>query len=208
MHPTNTFIDALYSKYCIDDTPDMVDLPQMDGHQRYCEFVGFDKLINDLKNVFNLYLIDLTNHNIKTFADSNLNTEPFIFKKLCSLNLSKNNLENWTDVLKITSSMPSLVELMLSSNPIKVPNDNEREQMVQKLNKLKTLIIGNVNYSWNDFLLCSIIWPNVEKLYLFENKIYHLNIPDDCLQNLKYLSLSKNPIADWNEISKLGKLKW
>lgn len=209
MHSTNTFVDALYSKYCIDDTPDMVDLPQIDGHQRYCEFVGFDKLINDLKNVFNRHLIDLSNYNIKTLADdSNFNNEQFIFTKLYSLNLSINNLDNWNEILKITNSMPSLVELMLSSNPIKVPNNDELEKFAEKLNKLKTLVIGNVNYSWNDLLNCSKIWPNVEKLYLFENKIQHLNIPDNCLTNLKYLSLSKNPISDWKEISKLGKLNW
>ncbi|KAH9422532.1 hypothetical protein DERP_003208 [Dermatophagoides pteronyssinus] len=209
MNNRKSFIDALYSKYCDDDETAIIDLPQLDGHRRVCEWVGMEKIKNQLKNLNNLRWIDLSDQQIdRPYNDDNdFDQNQFHLPKACSLYLAKNFLTNWLDIAKIIKLTPLIEELILSSNPLRPPSDKEIVEICDHFKRLKAIILGDLNYDWSSLLQCSKLWPSIERISLFENQIQTIQIVDNNqFENLKFLSLSKNPISDWNEICMLGKL--
>lgn len=200
----NSFLDALYEKYGDDGELDVIELPQNDGHRRVAEYVGFDQLISKLKNVTNLQFINLSDMCV---SHCDVLDEKLRFPKAYSLDLSLNQIKTWLEVSRIVLLMTSLRELMLTSNPLQVPNSDDIKEIGTTCQNLHTVVLGNLSYAWQDVKKCLALFPEVEKLSLFENKVTQIDLKGDCLQNLKFLSLSKNPIVDWNEIAKLGILK-
>lgn len=199
-----TFLDALYLKYCDDTAVDEVDLPQNDGHKRVCEYVGFDSLKETLKNVTNLSFINLADMNIS--ACGLVDPQKFCLTKAQSLDLSLNQLANWQEVSRIVSLTECLWDLILSSNPLSSPVEQEIEDIKVCFKTLRVAVLGNLSYTWNDVCKCAMLWPTIQKLNLFQNNITQLSPVDNLVKNLTYLSLSKNPISDWKEICKLGSL--
>lgn len=198
-----TFLSALHSKYCDDDGRS---LEQLDFGNRKCQFVGFDRVLQNLKNVTNLRVINLSAMKISTH--DNVDDRDFMLRQLASLDLSHNRIESWLTVAKIVQLAKPLLELVLSSNPLKSPTDKEIGDIGSTLANLKVIILGDMSYTWADVQRCVSLWPNVERLNLFKNRIAELNMPHcDFLANLKSLSLSTNPISDWREICKLAKLQ-
>lgn len=198
-----SFLDALYSKYCNEELFDGVELVQNDGHRRVCEYVGFDQLKEKLKNVANLRYINVSDLNI---SNCEIVDPKFKLQKAYFLDLSSNLLQCWQQILKIVQLTPFLNEIVLSSNPLKIPTDDDLKVIGDHFKKLKVIVLGNLNYDWNDINKCLKLSPNIEQLSLFDNKIADINLKENCLQNLNFLSLSKNPISNWSEIEKLGTL--
>ncbi|KAH7639638.1 tubulin-specific chaperone e-like protein [Dermatophagoides farinae] len=168
-----------------------------------------EKIKNRLKNLSNLRYIDLSDQNVDRPYDEHddLNNHQFQLSKTHSLYLANNQLTNWLDIAKIVEMTPILEELVLSSNPLMPPSDEEIIQIGDRFIRLKLIVLGDLHYDWNAILQCSKLWPSIQRMSLFVNQIQTIQIlNDNQFRNLKFLSLSKNPITDWNEIQKLGKL--
>lgn len=199
----STFIDALYAKYCDDRPVDQVELEQKNGTKRVTEYVGFDKLMDSLKNVTNLQNIILPDEGISRCGEINLDRfTPF---KAHTLDLSFNKLTNWQEVTRIVQLTKCLSELILTSNPLPVITQEEIETCKDTFDTLRVVVLGGLGYSWREVCQCALLWPNIVKLNLFGNSIVTLD-PVTILQNLTYLSFSTNCISNWEELCKLGSL--
>lgn len=202
---TCSFIEALYAKYCDDRPVEEIELEQKEpGHRRITEYVGFDKVMQSLKNVTNLQYINLANTRISSCGT--IDQSKFAPLKAKSLDLALNRLSSWRVVFQIAQITKSLSELILTSNPLRAITQDELESYQGEFDNLREVVLGDMAYTWNDVFPCFVLWPKLQKINLFSNKIVQLTSIHEKLKNLTYISLSKNPISDWNEICKLGNL--
>lgn len=210
----NTFIDALYLKYCYEDSDELsdeIELPQSDGHRRVCEFIGFDKIKEELRNVKDLQFIDLSDYSIYAASNQSNQSDELKLKRLRHLNISRNKIKSWTVLACIIDLAPNIEEIILTGNPLpSTISDEEFGRISEKFKRLTTVVIGNVGFTWSCFYNgCLRLWPNIEILNLFKNNISDIKIDESflSLHNLTFLNLANNPISDWKEIYKLGRLK-
>lgn len=202
---TCSFIEALYAKYCDDRPVEEIELVQKEpGHRRVTEYIGFDKLMQSLKNVTNLQHINLANARISSCGT--FDQTKFAHLKAISLDLALNRLSNWRTVFQISQITKSLWELILTGNPLQTITEDELESYQGELDNLREIVLGDLKYTWSDVSRCFSLWPKLQKINLFGNSIVQITNVHENLKSLTYISLSKNPISDWNEICKLGSL--
>lgn len=67
-----------------------------------------------------------------------------------------------------------------------------------------------MNYDWRDIQLITSIFPSLKSISVPFNKIYSLEKPisDTSLEKIVDLTLEGNSISNWDEMLKLGHLKW
>jgi hypothetical protein len=199
-----SFTEAIERRY-VDMTSvpkEALKLPQNEGNDRTIELVGFERVSEIQRSFEGLIEVNVSNMNISyCHNDCHQLIKPLSHTK--SLILSNNLLESWTEVAKIISIIPLLNDLVLSYNKLKLPVVQEID--FHSFKTIKTLVLNHIDYDWNDILYCAQMWPNVQRLDLWDNRITDLKIPEpplfDCLQ---YLSLCENSICSWNQICKLG----
>ena len=195
-----SFIDAIEQRY-IDNciiAKEVLELPQNAGKQRTIELVGFEKTFEKLVEV-----------NVSRMAIAFFGNDSQSLLRLLThtktLILSHNLLTDWSQVALIVQNISSLTDLVLSFNKLKIPSVDQLD--LKSFQTIKTLIIDNIDYNWNDILFCSQMWPNIERLDVWGNRITELTSPEPPLfQHLEYLSLCNNAIKDWYQICKLGSL--
>lgn len=126
------------------------------------------------------------------------------------LDLSKNLLNSWEEVAKITQQLHYLKNLNLSNNQLALPDDPVT--LKEAFSILEVIILMRMNYSWPQIHQCSQMWPYLLHLVIPFNVIQTLDIPEpDRLMNLEHLDMEGNCIEQWSEVQKLGhlpKLKW
>lgn len=201
---TCSFIEALYAKYCDDEPVEEVELEQKEpGHRRTTEYIGFDKLMQNLKNLTNLQYINLANARISSCGSVD---QKFTQLQTKSLDVALNKISSWQVVLQIVHLTKALSILILTGNPLRPITEDELESYQGEFDNLREIVLGELAYTWSDICRCSVLWPQLEKINLFGNSIVQLTPIHEKLNNLTYISLSKNPITDWHEICKLGNL--
>ena len=129
--------------------------------------------LQGLESFINLEHLSLYNNRLE-----HIDVELSAFKKLKTLNLSRNNLT----YLSITH-LPKLEKMYLFDNGIKTLN-------LTHLTKLKILKVNNnkietLNYSH---------MLKLEKMYIFNNQLETINIHD--LPSLQYMDCRQNPMPD------------
>lgn len=203
---TCSFIEALYAKYCDDRPVEEVELEQKEpGHRRTTEYIGFDKLMQNLKHLTNLQYINLANAQISSCGL--VDQSKFSPLQTKSLDLALNKISSWQVVLQIVQLTKALSVFILTGNPLQAITEDELESYQGELNNLREIVLGELAYTWSDICRCSVLWPQLEKINLFGNSIVQLTPIHEKLNSLTYISLSKNPINDWGEICKLGNLQ-
>lgn len=202
---TCSFIEALYAKYCDDQPVEEVVLEQKEPeHKRTTEYIGFDKLMQNLKNLTNLGYINLANARISSCGS--VDQDKFTQLRTKSLDIALNKISSWQVVLEIVHLTKTLQVLILTGNPLQAITDDELESYQGQFENLREIVLGELAYTWSDICKCSKLWPQLKTINLFGNSIVQLTSINEKLSNLTYISLSKNPINDWHEICKLGNL--
>lgn len=138
--------------------------------------------LKGLEQFINLEYLSLYNNRLEQ-----VNVELSAFKKLKTLNLSRNNLA----YLSITH-LPELEKLYLFDNGMKTLN-------LTHLIKLK--VVKANNNKIESFNYANM--PKLEKMYIFNNQLETINIYD--LPNLQYMDCRQNPMPDslYDEMDKV-----
>nr|XP_020642664.1 tubulin-specific chaperone E isoform X1 [Pogona vitticeps]XP_020642673.1 tubulin-specific chaperone E isoform X1 [Pogona vitticeps] len=166
------------------------------------ETVGFDSIKQKQKQ-----LHTLTDISVDQCAVSVAGEEEEI-RRTCPnirrINLSKNLLSSWNEVVRIACQLQSLEILNLSENKIKFQSTSPSASGA--FCKLRVLALNQTGVTWPEVLSCAAGWPALEELYLASNGISHLERPVDVLHNLKWLDLSNNHLNDSNELQLIADL--
>ncbi|NXX21775.1 TBCE protein, partial [Podargus strigoides] len=120
------------------------------------------------------------------------------------INLSKTLISSWETVTAIASQVQNLELLDISENKMKFPSTLTSVSGI--FSKLRILALNRTEITWTEVLLCAPGWPALEALYLVCNKITALERPDNVLQTLKLLDLSKNQLLDGNQLHLIAQL--
>ncbi|MFT7807043.1 tubulin-specific chaperone E isoform X1 [Arapaima gigas] len=168
---------------------------------RTVEMVGFEDL-SEKKKVENLTSVSLRECEVSSPGPENevRQTTP----NVQTLNLSGNLLSCWEDVAGITRQLEDLAELQLGDNRFCIPA--EPQSLAHAFISLKVLSLNNTGITWSEVLHCAPMWRLLEELYVCDNGITELLRPKNVLQNLKVLDLSKNCLANGNELLKIADL--
>ncbi|GAB6031710.1 hypothetical protein CHUAL_009459 [Chamberlinius hualienensis] len=169
------------------------------------EAVGYEKIGRKQSQLNMLTVVGLSAMNVSDPGAPNgiYYTTP----RIRELDLSKNLLCSWDDVIAIAKQLQNLKILNLSCNRLILPQNDIDEIAIGSFENLEELYLNKMDYSWQQILQCAQMWPAVTKLEVAFNRITFLEIPcDSRLQNIQMLSLGHNQITSWFEIVKLGKL--
>uniref|UniRef100_A0A5G2QKM3 Tubulin-specific chaperone E n=1 Tax=Sus scrofa TaxID=9823 RepID=A0A5G2QKM3_PIG len=115
-----------------------------------------------------------------------------------SIDLSKNLLSSWDDVIAIADQLKHLEVLNLSENKLRFPSG--LPSPTGTFSMLKVLVLNRTGVTWAEVLRCASGWPVLEKLYLESNNIIISERPADVLQTVKLLDLSSNQLIDENQL--------
>ncbi|XP_044275976.1 tubulin-specific chaperone E isoform X1 [Varanus komodoensis] len=110
------------------------------------------------------------------------------------IDLSKNLLSSWKEVVAIACQLEKLETLNLSDNKMRFPSTPLPASTA--FCKLRVLALNRTRVTWAEVLLCAAGWPALEELSLASNDISLLERPVDVLQNLKWLDLSYNHLDE------------
>lgn len=195
-----SFVDAIEQRYFDSCTiaKEVLELPQNAGKQRTIELVGFEKSYEKLVEV-NVSRMRIA------FCGQSYASLREVLTHTKTLILSHNMLTDWSQVALIVHNLTNLTDLVLSFNRLEVPTSDRLD--LHSFQAIRTLIIDNIDYDWNDILFCSQMWPNIARLDVWGNRITELSAPKPPIFTcLEYLSLCNNAITDWSQICKLGSL--
>ncbi|XP_072827098.1 tubulin-specific chaperone E isoform X4 [Vicugna pacos] len=115
-----------------------------------------------------------------------------------SIDLSKNLLSSWDEVVAIADQLRRLEVLNLSENKLTFPSGSPPPSGT--FSALKELVLNRTGITWAQVLCCASGWPVLEKLYLESNNIIISERPVDVLQTVKLLDLSSNQLIDENQL--------
>nr|XP_031297235.1 tubulin-specific chaperone E-like [Camelus dromedarius] len=115
-----------------------------------------------------------------------------------SIDLSKNLLSSWDEVVAIADQLRRLEVLNLSENKLTFPSGSPTPS--RTFSALKELVLNRTGITWAQVLRCASGWPVLEKLYLESNDIVISERPVDVLQTVKLLDLSSNQLIDENQL--------
>ncbi|KAB1271466.1 Tubulin-specific chaperone E [Camelus dromedarius] len=104
-----------------------------------------------------------------------------------SIDLSKNLLSSWDEVVAIADQLRRLEVLNLSENKLTFPSGSPTPS--RTFSALKELVLNRTGITWAQVLRCASGWPVLEKLYLESNDIVISERPVDVLQTVKRFTL-------------------
>ncbi|XP_041470917.1 tubulin-specific chaperone cofactor E-like protein [Lytechinus variegatus] len=124
------------------------------------------------------------------------------------LDLAENALDNWQEVVNITSKLPSLEFINLSSNPLhlapplETPLANTRSLV--NMDNVQRLVLNNTKLCWESIHSLLTVMQRLKELHLSLNELSNVT-PGDCTHgNLKLLQFNNNQVRDWQDVEKLG----
>ncbi|CAG2117068.1 unnamed protein product, partial [Medioppia subpectinata] len=213
-----TAIERRYVETCLIDK-EVLTLPQMYGNDRTIELIGLEKRLNALIEA------DVSRMNI-TCCGSDCHSLIQALRHTKTLILSNNLLTDWPEVAKIVANIECLTDLVL------IPKSEELD--LHSFKAIKTLVIDNMDYDWNDILWCAQMWPNIERLDVWGNRVTELKSPHyrgmasrlwpnierldvwgnrvtelkspHVFTQLIHLSLCNNSIEEWHHVCRLATL--
>lgn len=183
-------------------------------HIRYLDLSkNLLKDVSGLRALYNIVILNISENEIENaciFEDPNIE-----FFSLRKLNMSKNKLKSFRSL-----NTPNITSLNLNNNEIEymdVSNITQLEDLELRGNKLKDIdnikqlkkvkkIYAAENY-FDDITLFKNLYE-LRQLHLRTNFISSLNtLCEDDFENLEYLNLRDNKIANLNELKSIVKLK-
>jgi hypothetical protein len=173
-------------------------LVQQTMNAPFLEMVGFDKVFNKQSNLNTLRIVNLRDQNVKSAGPQ------FKLSQTCpnieELDISKNLLVSWEDVLVMCDQLPHLHWLNVSENLLRLPESLGG----RKFPNVKTLICGAMELNWTDVCEIARIFHGLEEFRAPHNKIESLSPPRGIFNNLQLLDIEGNKIQYWSEVCKLS----
>ncbi|KAJ5068647.1 tubulin-specific chaperone e [Anaeramoeba ignava] len=117
-----------------------------------------------------------------------------LFPNLVELDISYNLLWKWSTIAEILSHFPKLESLNLKSNKME-PFDSIQ---INQTFSLQSITLDQTNVNWEEFSRLSSMLPFLQIVYLCNNEIASIQIPDsiNSFQNILELDISNNYIKD------------
>ncbi|XP_069427681.1 tubulin-specific chaperone E isoform X2 [Ovis canadensis] len=191
------FLTAIKNRYVLEDEPKEEQTEQIViiGNKPV-ETIGFDSVIKQQSQLSKLQDVSLRNCAVNGAGDQGG------IAKACpnirSIDLSKNLLSSWEEVIDIANQLKHLEVLNLSENRLTFPSSSPSP--TGAFSTLKVLVLNRTGITWAEVLCCASGWPVLEKLYLESNNIVISERPTDVLQTVKLLDLSSNQSIDENQL--------
>ncbi|XP_042765332.1 tubulin-specific chaperone E isoform X1 [Panthera leo] len=191
------FLTAVNNRYVLEDGPeeDGKEQPVTIGNKPV-ETIGFDSVVKQQSQLSKLQEISLRNCVVSCAGDKGA------IAKACPnirrVDLSRNLLSSWDEVLSIADQLKHLEVLNLSENKLRFPSGSP--SLAGTFPALKVLVLNRTGITWAEVLRCAPGWPVLEELYLKSNDISISERPADVLQTVKLLDLSSNPLIDENQL--------
>ncbi|XP_044943213.1 tubulin-specific chaperone E isoform X4 [Mustela putorius furo] len=191
------FLTAVKNRYVLEDGP------EEDGKEQIViignkpvETIGFDSIIKQQSQLSKLQEISLRNCAVNGAGDKGAIAKacPSIRK----VDLSRNLLSSWDEVLDIADQLKHLEVLNLSENKLSFPSGSPVR--TGTFPALKVLVLNRTGITWAEVLQCAAGWPVLEELYLKSNDLLISERPADVLQTVKLLDLSSNQLIDENQL--------
>lgn len=222
---TRSFFEAFKDRYL--DASDDVDLEVLTikATQKYTkelvvELVGREQAIDTFKNLKNLrqiVLVDCSIASLDQRGDQSSSGEPIANEELKanlksnrsiqSLDISHNQIDSWTEIVRIVQLFPCLEELIVSGNPFRSIESDDLDWQIRVLSNVKNLVAGRLAIDWPSIELFNKLFINLRSLNIFGNNLTDLELADSfSFANLEYLSLSENPVG-WSNVLKLKQLR-
>ncbi|XP_047557381.1 tubulin-specific chaperone E isoform X2 [Lutra lutra] len=191
------FLTAVKNRYVLEDGP------EEDGKEQIViignkpvETIGFDSVIKQQSQLSKLQEISLRNCAVNGAGDKGA------IAKVCpdirKVDLSRNLLSSWDEVLDIADQLKHLEVLNLSENKLSFPSGSPAR--TGTFPALKVLVLNRTGITWAEVLRCAAGWPVLEELYLKSNDLLISERPADVLQTVKLLDLSSNQLIDENQL--------
>ncbi|XP_050549145.1 tubulin-specific chaperone E [Daktulosphaira vitifoliae] len=200
-----TFLQAFKFKYgqnCDPVINDDICAIRKQSKMSLFEVVGMQKIQEKQAHFDKLTYVNLNNESI-TDAGSYGEIQDCC-PNISDLELCNNCFSNWITIAQIAKQLVNLTNLNLSFNNIKIPSNFEN--LKDCFGNLKKIILGNLNYSWNDVMSLCQVFPLLVELEVPQNNIDKLKITSHIINNLVTLNLENNQLS-WPEINKLHSLK-
>ncbi|XP_040320813.1 tubulin-specific chaperone E isoform X2 [Herpailurus yagouaroundi] len=191
------FLTAVNNRYVLEDGPeeDGKEQPVTIGNKPV-ETIGFESVIKQQSQLSKLQEVSLRNCVVSCAGDKGA------IAKACPnirrVDLSRNLLSSWDEVLSIADQLKHLEVLNLSENKLHFPSVSP--SLAGTFPALKVLVLNRTGITWAEVLRCAPGWPVLEELYLKSNDISISERPADVLQTVKLLDLSSNPLIDENQL--------
>ncbi|XP_003267329.1 tubulin-specific chaperone E isoform X1 [Nomascus leucogenys] len=190
------FLTAIKNRYVLEDGPDEDRKEQIVTiGNKPVETIGFDSLMRQQSQLSKLQEVSLRNCAVSCAGEKGGAAEacPNIRK----VDLSKNLLSSWDEVIHIAGQLRHLEVLNVSENKLKFPSGSV---LTGTLSALKILVLNQTGIKWAEVLRCAAGCPGLEELYLESDNIFISERPTDVLQTIKLLDLSSNQLIDENQL--------
>ncbi|XP_027626642.1 tubulin-specific chaperone E isoform X2 [Tupaia chinensis] len=196
------FLTAVKNRYVLEDGPEDAREQTVTFGNKPVETVGFDSVAKQQSQLSRLREISLRSCAVSSAGDPGgvAQTCPNIRK----VDLSRNLLPSWGEVVHIAEQLKHLQVLNLSENKLQFPCTSASP--TGTFSALKVLVLNHTGVTWAEVLRCAPGWPVLEELYLECNGIRISERPTDVLQTVKLLDLSSNPSIEENQLSLIAYL--
>ncbi|XP_068457010.1 tubulin-specific chaperone cofactor E-like protein [Clinocottus analis] len=120
------------------------------------------------------------------------------------LDLSHNQLDDWTEICDIVSNIPHLDFLNLSMNPL---SGVELEpSLAEVFPRVRQLVLINTQISWDSVHTLTQHTPELEELFLCLNGYNTVSESQTSCPSLRLLQITDNQLQEWAEVRKFGQM--
>ncbi|PIK49322.1 hypothetical protein BSL78_13781, partial [Apostichopus japonicus] len=198
---SKSFSEALREKYCVDDENEenFVHMIIFSRPRRISCSAELEYLTNVVLSSTNIDSVDVAHDSISSLCPN-----------VVDLDLSQNLLSNWSDVMKIISSLPKLKFFNLTGNRFRPFNNVISWPEGRPKSCLENLVLNYTGATWRDAIAVGYVLPNLKELHLCQNEYWRITAStkdiNKSLANLKCLRLNQNYFKRWEEVGKLNQL--
>ncbi|XP_074118552.1 tubulin-specific chaperone E isoform X3 [Sminthopsis crassicaudata] len=196
------FLTAIKNRYGLENTKEEDGNEMIVIGNKPVETVGFDSIKKFQSQLNRLQEVSVWSSAVSCAGNKGeiAQTCPNIRR----IDLSKNLLSSWNEVISIAAQLKYLEVLNLSENKLKFLYDSPSPSFT--FSALKVLVLNRTGITWTEVLWHAKGWPVLEELYLASNDITISERPTDTLQTLKLLDLSNNQPIDGDQLFQIAYL--
>lgn len=174
------------------------------------EFLGFQNIWQRMKDLNNLRNLSLSGYYVASLGKQGHFGS--VFPALRELSLEDSLIYSWDQIGRIANELPLLEVLWLSKNRLTLPSSDKEEIKAQNhpvFEKLHTLILSEMDLTWNQLSKIKHMFPNLNEIGLAQNRMTdfeNLDLSQEDFPQLIKMDLSENKISESQGLAKLSAL--